>query len=378
MVWQAQLRTQVITRAPFQTSEASIRRSLAKQWCETTNSYIGAEVEDIYRDELDKRRFYIRYRTFQTRRLVARNGFTIGSTQVPKEPAIFYGMITKVPPKYTIQIMKIILKEYGDIHDVFYETYPDTSVSTRRLFFSYSNVKNQVPESIEVDGVKLSICDRRARKHCTKCNKYGHTIGRCRTNDKGGLPPAISEVEETTVPPKKPRRKKKKKSQDAPPEVKPVARKLWENSATSDSSTQPKQQSRDTILGTDLKMNKLRERLYVLTGKVPHWFHLKTECNHFYPNRSSCPFLAPAHYSEITKILDEGLADKETLLFNMNGKIRKFLRWKDRLLYPLSDISSFGEEEPDEETEKENERLRLYYEELIRKDTGERPTIKLS
>ena len=212
MVWQAQLRTQVITRAPFQSSEASIRISLAEQWCASTNSYIGNEVEDIFRDELDKRRFYIRYRTYQLRRQIAGNGFTIGTTQIPAEPAIFYGMIPKVPPRLTIQIMTTILKQYGELHDVYYETYPDTSVSTRRLFFSYSKVNNQVPEAIEVDGITLFIRDRRARKQCTKCEKYGHTVGWCTIKDEGDPPPIISEVkEETSTFSPKPRRKKKKK-----------------------------------------------------------------------------------------------------------------------------------------------------------------------
>ena len=225
MVWQAQLRTQVITRAPFQSSEASIRISLAEQWCASTNSYIGNEVEDIFRDELDKRRFYIRYRTYQLRRQIAGNGFTIGTTQIPAEPAIFYGMIPKVPPRLTIQIMTTILKHYGELHDVYYETYPDTSVSTRRLFFSYSKVNNQVPESIEVDGITLFIRDRRARKQCTKCEKYGHTVGWCTIKDEGDSPPIISEAKEETSTfspePRRKKKKKKKKSKTTPTTVEP-------------------------------------------------------------------------------------------------------------------------------------------------------------
>ena len=224
-IWEAEMRTQVISKAPFQTTESTIRKSFQEQFCQEINDYISTAVEDIAQDHLDRRRFYIRYRSFELRKTVAACGFTIGTTQIPKEHSIFCGVIAKVPALFTVDIMRILLAKYGDIHEIAFVTYPGTSISTRRLFFSYKDIhpNQKVPESIVVDGIKMTIRDLRGRIQCSNCKKYGHKQKNCLAKDSGVSSQSSSEDEDETVSHPTIKKVSKSCSLTAPPMKEPAS-----------------------------------------------------------------------------------------------------------------------------------------------------------
>ena len=188
-VWSSQLRTQVIYGI-HNTKVKDIRTSLIKQPCAELNILIGGMVEDIWQDKFDKARFYIRYDTVEHRRLVAANGFTITNrvrtVTVPKQQ-FFMGRIENVSPLFTLEIMQILLKKYGELHEIRFATYANSTISRRKLIFSYSTMhpNMRVPRSIELDGVKMEIIDQTSLLQCTHCNKYGHWSSKCNERDSG-------------------------------------------------------------------------------------------------------------------------------------------------------------------------------------------------
>ena len=76
-------RTQVLRKLPPSTTTTSILDDL-KQQCEVE---INDVVEAVVQDPLDRRRFYIRYRTVELKRTNARRGFTVGEIQILPERA---------------------------------------------------------------------------------------------------------------------------------------------------------------------------------------------------------------------------------------------------------------------------------------------------
>ena len=86
-------RTQVLRKLPPTTTTISILDNL-KQQCEVA---INDVVEAVVQDSLDRRRFYIRYRTVELKRTNARRGFTIGEIQIPPERADVQGFIPDLP-----------------------------------------------------------------------------------------------------------------------------------------------------------------------------------------------------------------------------------------------------------------------------------------
>ena len=174
-VWNSQLRTQVIYGI-HNTKVKDIRMSLIKQSCANLNTPVGEVVEDIWQDTLDKARFYIRYDTVEHRRLVAANGFTITNrlrTVIVRKQQLFMGRIENVSPLFTLDIMKILLSKYGDLHEIRFETYAHSTISRRKLLFSYSTIhtNKKIPRSIELDGVQMQIIDQTSLLQCHWSNK---------------------------------------------------------------------------------------------------------------------------------------------------------------------------------------------------------------
>ena len=188
-VWNSQLRTQVIYGIK-NTKVKDIRTSLIKQSCAKLNISIGEVVEDIWQDKFDKARFHIRYDTVEHRKLVAVNGFTITNrfqtVTVPKQQ-LFMGRIENVSPLFTLEIMQILLKKYGELHEIRFETYANSTISRRKLIFSYSTIhpNKKVPRTIELDGVKMQIIDQTSLLQCSHCKKYGHWSNKCNEKDSG-------------------------------------------------------------------------------------------------------------------------------------------------------------------------------------------------
>ena len=184
LAWDAQLRTSVV-RAPNWTSRRLVVQSFKEQYCEAAGDKICNLVEEVYRDELDDGRFFIRFSSLRNRQLITAGDFKFGTTNIPKDPTIFSGMISEVPPGIPIEIMKLALQTFGELHDISFAKFSDTSMATRRLFFSYREVNNQIPETIVLDGIRLTVHDLRARKHCSQCEKYGHEAFQCTDRDSG-------------------------------------------------------------------------------------------------------------------------------------------------------------------------------------------------
>ena len=86
-------RTQVLRKVPPRTTTSSILNDLKNQ-CEGSLVDI---VEAVVQEPLDRRRFYIVYKSVEIKRTIARKGFNIGEITIPAERADIKGFIPDVP-----------------------------------------------------------------------------------------------------------------------------------------------------------------------------------------------------------------------------------------------------------------------------------------
>ena len=170
-------RTQVLRKVPTGTTTTSILQDLKDQ-CDIP---INQVVESVVQEPLDRRRFYIRYRTVELKRTNARRGFRIGDIQIPAEKADMKGFIPDLPHYMDRDDVVAILSNYGDVVSAKFRTFEETDIRCGGLEFELDLHENKrLPGHVQIlnDTFTLSLKDD--LKLCSYCDKYGHVHRECR------------------------------------------------------------------------------------------------------------------------------------------------------------------------------------------------------
>ena len=175
--------TQVIRKAPFGTTESDIIIALAAQIEEIApGKHIAEVLVGVVRDGLDRRRFYITYKSKELKSSIAKKGFKIGNIQIPPEPHDVSAYIPDLPYFCTAACVRAILSEYGTVENEKFNTHQNTNIRVGGGFHFSSNLceGQQLPKSIEVRGEVFHIIDKNSRMKCNYCDRYGHLRRACK------------------------------------------------------------------------------------------------------------------------------------------------------------------------------------------------------
>ena len=170
-------RTQVLRKLPPTTTTTSILDDLKRQ-CEVP---IKDVVEAVVQDSLDRRRFYIRYRTVEQKRANARRGFTIGEIQIPPERSDVQGYIPDLPHYVSRDDVVAILSKYGNVVSGNFKTYQDTDIRCGGFDFELDlHVNKRLPGTIKMLNDVFTLKLKNDIMVCSYCDKFGHLHRHCR------------------------------------------------------------------------------------------------------------------------------------------------------------------------------------------------------
>ena len=151
-------------------------------------------LEQVRRDELDRRRFYITFASHDIKRSFQETGFSLGKTTIPPKKSDFQGFI-QFPPYFLSRVdLKLIASQYGTIVE-------DTFVSHQGVrtggwhFELLLHQGAKVPNIIHLDGEAIEITDKSARKRCSWCHNYGHLERHCQKRKKARMEQLEARVE---------------------------------------------------------------------------------------------------------------------------------------------------------------------------------------
>ena len=163
-------RTQILRKLPPSTTTTSILDDL-KQQCEVE---INDVVEAVVQDPLDRRRFYIRYRTVELKRTNARRGFTVGEIQIPPERADVQGYIPDLPHYVTRDDVVGILSKYGNVISGGFKTYENTNIRCGGFDFELDLHPNKrLPGSMKLLNDVFTLKLKNDIMVCSYCDKFG-------------------------------------------------------------------------------------------------------------------------------------------------------------------------------------------------------------
>ena len=170
-------RTQVLRKLPPTTTTTSILDDLKRQ-CEVP---IKDVVEAVVQDSLDRRRFYIRYRTVEQKRANARRGFTVGEIQIPPERSDVQGYIPDLPHYVSRDDVVAILSKYGNVVSGNFKTYQDTDIRCGGFDFELDlHVNKRLPGTIKMLNDVFTLKLKNDIMVCSYCDKFGHLHRHCR------------------------------------------------------------------------------------------------------------------------------------------------------------------------------------------------------
>ena len=170
-------RTQVLRKVPPSTTTVSILNDLKVQ-CEGPLSDV---VDAVVQEPLDRRRFYIRYKTVELKRASARRGFKIGNITIPPERADVQGYIPDVPHYMSEEDVIGILSRYGEVINGRFATYEDTGIRCGGFNFELDlHSYQRLPRTLQVLNDTLTLKLRNDIMTCMYCDKVGHIQRHCR------------------------------------------------------------------------------------------------------------------------------------------------------------------------------------------------------
>ena len=168
-------RTQVLRKLPPGTSALSIISDMKNQ----SEIPIGDVVESVIQEPLDKRRFYVTFKSVEIKRQVTRTGYKIGNIKIPPEASDVQGFIPDVPHYLSEEDVKEILSRYGDVKSGSFKTYEN--VRCGGFTFELDLHENQrLPGELQILNDSMVIRLKDDIMMCAYCDKVGHTQRRCR------------------------------------------------------------------------------------------------------------------------------------------------------------------------------------------------------
>ena len=165
-------------RAPPGTLPSSILKDLISQ---INLHFVTNFIKAIVQDDLDKRRFYIRYSSLEAKRDLARKGFKIGDIKIPPEKADISAYIPNVPHYLDLDDMKEILSRYGTIVSCSFQTFEKTDIRCGGFNFDLDVADNaSLPSKLHILNDIMVIKRNDDIKQCSYCDNYGHLKRHCR------------------------------------------------------------------------------------------------------------------------------------------------------------------------------------------------------
>ena len=136
-------------------------------------------LQQVVRDELDFRRFYVTFLNEDFKKSFQSKGFTIGKTKIPPQSSDFRGYIQSPPYYLTREALCEMLGVFGTIVRAGFDNV-DT-VRTGGFHFDLDVKKGaRVPDVIKFGEEEVRIVNKAARKQCSWCSNYGHLYRDCR------------------------------------------------------------------------------------------------------------------------------------------------------------------------------------------------------
>ena len=126
-------------------------------------------IEAVVQEPLDRRRFYIIYKTVELKRSNARRGFRIGSIDIPPERADVKGYIPYVPHFMTKDDIVAILSQYGEIVTAKFVTFEDTNIRCGGFEFELDlHPSKRLPNQFQILNEILTLRLKNDIMHCIK------------------------------------------------------------------------------------------------------------------------------------------------------------------------------------------------------------------
>ena len=176
--------TLIIRRTPYGTTMETVLEALINQFKDEDSfrpNGIQDHIDTITRDKFDKRRMYVTFKTYEAKRCVTRQGFSIGDFTIPGVPGDVSGFIPDVPYFLDIDDIRQLLAPYGTILKDRMRTFKDTNIYMGGYEFTMDLHTNKtLPNRIKSNNESIEIIDKNNRKLCTHCYKYGHLRSYCR------------------------------------------------------------------------------------------------------------------------------------------------------------------------------------------------------
>ena len=185
-------RTLVLRKLPPTTTEASILEDLQPQ-CQRP---LGEVLEAVVREPLDRRRFYLRFRSVEMKRQSAQQGFQIGTITIPPQLADTEGTIPNVPHYLDRTEIVQILSAYGDVIEGDFERYQETGIRCGKFSFAINLHENKkLPPALQILNDTMIIHQKDDLQQCSYCDKYGHLARFCKKKQEDFVRKANRELE---------------------------------------------------------------------------------------------------------------------------------------------------------------------------------------
>ena len=141
-------------------------------------------MEAVVQDDLERRRFYIRYKTVERRRAIARTGFRIGNITIPAETADVSGFLPNVPHYMEHQDCVDLLSTWGTLTKSEFVCDADTGVRCGGFRFELDLYENKrLPNRIKVLNDIILVTTKDDHKLCSYCDTLGHIRRHCRKRE---------------------------------------------------------------------------------------------------------------------------------------------------------------------------------------------------
>ena len=184
-------RTQVLRKLPHSTTTASIITDIKGQ----IQVPIDQVVEAVVQDSLDRRRFYVRFRTVESKREVARRGYKVNGIDIPPEKADVSGYIPDVPHYMDQEDIIQILSLYGEVTSGKFRTFEGTGIRCGGFDFELNlGAGKKKPSIIQILNDEFRVHLKDDLRQCNYCDKFGHRRRECRKRSQDLLQKANTEL----------------------------------------------------------------------------------------------------------------------------------------------------------------------------------------
>ena len=170
-------RTQVLRKLPHTTTTESIITDIKGQ----IQVPIDQVVEAVVQDSLDRRRFYVCFRTVERKREVARRGYKVSGVDIPPERADVSGYIPDLPHYLDKEDIMQILSIYGEVTSGKFRTFEETDIRCGGFDFELNlDAGKKMPSIIQILNDEFRVHLKDDLRQCNYCDKFGHRRRECR------------------------------------------------------------------------------------------------------------------------------------------------------------------------------------------------------